>query len=180
MARPRQVARFRLAALAGAVAGIAFSGCATVGAANARASALAAHFQEQPMPRSCDALWADALRVAQKRGFGVSSKDRTLLGETQEGVVAQVVSAATQTYRKADGGLVATTDWNRESGTRLRITGTPAGKDACKVRYDVLGGGVATTEEYELGPDWSYDLDLLQVLDPAAAAAVEAKVPAPR
>jgi hypothetical protein len=168
------------ARLAAAVLAVALSSCATVKAAGARASVLQAEFQEHPLPRSCDALWADALRVAMKRGFGLSAKDRVVVGETPDGFLAQAVSAATQTYRLPDGGLTASTDWNRESGTRLRITGTPAGENTCRVRYDVIAGGVTTADEQEMGPDWSYDLDLLQVLDPAAAAAVEARIPAPR
>jgi hypothetical protein len=158
----------------------ALSGCATLGAANARSSALQAEFTQHPFPLSCDAIWRDALRVAAKRGFALSPRDKALVGETPDGFIAQAVSAATQTYRLQDGGLTASTDWNRESGTRLRITGTPAGENACKVRYDVIAGGVTTADEQEMGPDWSFDLDLLQAVDPAAAASVEAKLPAPR
>jgi hypothetical protein len=167
-------------AVAGILLVVAASGCATVKAASARSSALQAEFQDHPLPRSCDALWPDALRVAAKRGFALSPKDKALLGETPDGFIAQAVSAATQTYRLQDGGLTASTDWNRESGTRLRITGNPAGENACKVRYDVVAGGVTTADEQEMGPDWNYVLDLLQVLDPAAAAAVEGRIPPPR
>ncbi len=173
----------RVAAAAAAVV-LALAGCATAKGAAARESALASEFQAYPFPRSCDAIWPDALRVAQKRGFALSAKDRALVGESPDGFVAQLVSAATQTYRTSDGGLTASTDWNRESGTRLRVTGSPADpKDAakgCRVRYDVVAGGVTTADEVELGPDWSYDLDLLAVVDPAAAAAVEGRVPAPK
>jgi hypothetical protein len=158
----------------------ALSGCATLNAANARSSALQVEFEQHPFPRSCDALWPDALRVAARRGFALSPKDKALVGETPDGFVAQALSAATQTYRLQDGGLTSSTDWNRESGTRLRITGNPAGENACKVRYDVIAGGVTTADEQEMGPDWSYDLDLLQVVDPATAASVETKLPAPR
>jgi hypothetical protein len=164
-----------LAAASAAV--LILSGCATFRAADKRASDLSTYFAEHPFDRACDGLWPAALKVAAARGFPLSSKDRQLVGESSEGVMTQLISAATQTYRTAEGGLVSATDWNPGSGTRLRITATPAGPAACRVRYDVVAGGVTTADEQELGPDWNYDLDLLQVLDPAKAAALAASLP---
>jgi hypothetical protein len=152
------------------------TGCATIQAADRRASVLSTYFQQNPFPRTCDAIWPDVLKVAAARGFPLSSKDRQRLGEEPEGVMTQVISAAAQTYRTQDGGLVAETDWRRESGTRLRMTGNPAGADGCRVRYDVIAGGVTTADEQPIGPDWNLDADLLHAVDPARAAALEATV----
>jgi hypothetical protein len=153
------------------------AGCATLQSADRKSSDLSTYFAEHPFPRSCDTLWADALRVAASRGFPLSSKDRQFLSETPEGVMGQLVSAATQTYRLPDGGLLTETDWRRESGTRLRLTARPAPPDACRVRYDVIAGGVTTADEQELGPDWNFNLDLLQRVDPAKAATLAASLP---
>jgi hypothetical protein len=152
------------------------SGCATLQSADRRASDLSTYFAKTPFAQSCDAIWPAALRVAEARGFPLSGSDRKLLGGAPEGIMGQLVSAGTQTYRTKDGGLETGTDWNRESGTRLRLTCTPAGPQECRVRYDVIGGGVATSEERELGPDWNFDLDLLRAAEPGKAAALEASL----
>jgi len=156
------------------------AGCATLRSADRRSAGLDAYLQEHPIPRSCDALWPDALRVAAGKGFPLSGRDRKILGETDEGLITGLVSAGTQTYRTDGGGLLTSTDWNRESGTRLRIQAQPSGPDGCRVRYDVIAGGVSTAEELEMGPDWELSLELLRVVDPASAAKAEAGVPASR
>lgn len=157
---------------------VASTGCATLRTADKRTSDLSTYFAQHPFQHSCEALWPSALRVAATRGFPLSAKDRQILGEAPEGIMAQVISAATQTYRTQDGGLVTETDWNRESGTRLRLNATPAGAQGCLVRYDSIGGGITTADEQQFGPDWELALELLQAVDPRAAAALEMGMPA--
>jgi len=154
------------------------AGCATLRSADQRSAGLDAYFQDHPIPRSCDALWPDALRVAAGKGYPLSGRDRKILGETEAGFIADLASAGTQTYRTGDGGLVTSTDWNRESGTRLRIQARPSGPEGCRVRYDVIAGGLTTAEEREMGPDWDLALDLLRTVDAGGAAKAEAGVPA--
>lgn len=153
------------------------AGCATLSTADARSRDLREWFEAHPFAKSCDALWPDVLRTAAARGFPLSASDAKLLGEAPGGALGELVSAANRTYRTADGGLTSATDWNRESGTRLRMTASPAGEGACRVRFDVIGGGVTTADEFSLGPDWDLDLMLLRRVSPDEAARVEAKTP---
>jgi len=169
--------RWTIASLVALSATAFAEGCATVKATNTRAGDLRAWFQDHPFPQDCDGLWPVALKVVEVRGFPLSSSDREIAGQAGAGALAQFVSAGTRTYRTQVGGLTSSTDWSRESGTRIRVTATPAGPSACGVRFDVIGGGVAGSEEFELGPDWELDLDLLRVLDPAVAARLEAGLP---
>jgi len=169
--------RWNIALLASLSATLVAAGCATVKAADARAGDLRAWFQDHPFSRECDGLWPAALKVVEARGYPLSSSDGEIVGQVGAGQLAQFVSAGTKTYRTQDGGLTTSTDWNRESGTRIRLTATPAGPSACGVRFDVIGGGLAGSEALELGPDWELDLDLLRVLDPAVATKLEAGLP---
>ena len=146
-------------------------------AADTRAGDLRSWFENTPFPQDCDGLWPAALKVVEARGFPLSSSDREIAGQAATGDLAQLVSAGTKTYRTQVGGLTSSTDWSRESGTRIRLTATPAGPSTCRVRFDVVGGGVAGSETVELGPDWELDLDLLRVLDPAGATKLEAGLP---
>jgi len=146
-------------------------------AADTRAGDLRSWFENTPFPQDCDGLWPAALKVVEARGFPLSSSDREIAGQAGAGALAQFVSAGTRTYRTQVGGLTSSTDWSRESGTRIRVTATPAGPSACGVRFDVIGGGLAGSEALELGPDWELDLDLLRVLDPAVATKLEAGLP---
>ncbi len=155
-------------------------GCATLSTADARSRDLREWFEGNPFPASCDALWPDVLRTASARGFPLSAADEKLLGETPGGALGELVSASNRTYRTSDGGLTSGTDWNRSSGTRLRMTASPAGENACRVRYDVIAGGVTNSEEFAMGPDWDLDLDLLRRRDPGAAATLEGRIPSSR
>jgi hypothetical protein len=156
------------------------AGCATVQASTTRAKDLHAWFDANPLPESCDAVWPKALRLVAAKGFPLSAGDAKLVGDVPPGAVAQFISAGNQTYRTKDGGLTSSTDWNKESGTRLRIVGAPSGESGCKVRFDVIAGGVTTPDEMEMGPDWGLSLDLLREVDPAAAARVETGLPPAR
>ncbi len=146
------------------------SACATARTAEVRSSDLQKYFAANPIPGTCDANWPTALKLVQSRGFPLSARDAKLLGEQGPGPVADFVSAGTQTYRRDDGGLLTATDWNRESGTRYRITCEPAGDKASRFTFDVIGGGQTTADEFQLGPDREMELELLRQIDPAAAA----------
>ncbi len=146
------------------------SACASVRGAEVKSSDLQKYFAANPMPGTCDALWPTALKLVQSRGFPLSARDAKIVGEQGPGAFADFVSAGNQTYRRDDGGLVTSTDWNRESGTRYRITCVPAGEKGSRFTFDVIGGGQTTADEFQLGPDREMELELLRQVDPAAAA----------
>jgi hypothetical protein len=154
------------------------TGCAGVQRTEARDSYLARTFETYPLPRTCDALWPDALRVVMFRGYPLVGADRKLVDEEAQGAFASILSSGFATRRTPDGGLVTETDWDRQVGLRCRITCTPKGENAGKVVFTIIGGGAQGATEESQGPDWSMSMDLLRRLDPAEAARIDAAAPA--
>jgi hypothetical protein len=159
---------------------VALSACASVRTAQVRSGDLQRYFDAHPYPGTCDALWPTALKMVAARGFPLSARDAKIAGEEGPGPVGDFVSAGTQTYRAGDGGLLTSTDWNRQSGTRYRIACSPVGEKGSRFTFDVIGGGQTGAEEFQLGPDWEMNLELLRQVDPAAAAVAAGGTPAGR
>jgi hypothetical protein len=154
----------RILALAAGVALLATAGCASTRLAAARDDYLRQSLGSFVYGMNCQSLWPVGI-------------DRAVAGQPPQSALGNFFSEGFATRETYDGGLTVATSWD-QSWVRYRATGMVVPPGRCAVTFtrdsqpDTDDPGKSVS-----GPDWEMALELLQRVDPAAAARIEAGMP---
>jgi hypothetical protein len=165
-----------LAAAAG-VALVATAGCASVRVAAARDDYLRQSLGSFVYEMNCQSLWPDVLRLLASKGYQLVGVDRAVTGQQRQSALGNFFSEGFATRETYDGGLTVATGWD-QAWVRYRAIGTVVPPGRCSVTFtrdsqpDSNDPGTMVSRS-----DWDMALELLQRVDPAAAARIEAGMP---
>jgi hypothetical protein len=154
------------------------SGCALQRSA-ARDSYFGKELTGYAFPKGCMDLWPSVLKLLGGKGYPLQGRDRAYAGQAKEGGLSSFIDQGYETRPVEGGGLQVKTGWSdtAEGANQYLVTAAPAGPAACSVTF--VGRARDTVDPATIveTPDWHMQLDLLRVVDPAAAARIEAAAP---
>ncbi len=147
---------------------LAGSGCSQT---QARAAYVRDQMKALTFPSSCEALWAEGLKLLAQQGFELVGRDRAVAGQAEQSGLATFMSAGSATSLDAGGVLEASTDWNGQR-FRYRIRGTPEGPNGCRIQITGIQQD-RTSMDLSEWRDHDMELLLLARVAPPEAARIE-------
>ncbi len=160
-----------------ATALLATASCASMQAERARREALAPRLDALRYSKPLDVVWSEARRLLAEKGYPLVGADAQAVGQ-RPNPIEIVLSRAKDTRPDPDGGQFLETGWG-PGPSRYRLQGSAEGSGIRVVFWaipeDPLEHG---RDGYPPTRGLDMELELARRLDPAAAAAIEAALPA--
>jgi len=164
---------------AAAAAAMALAGCASTRLADARDAYFRRELATYRYEKGCLDVWPAVLELLGARGYPLRGRDRAYAGQPPGGAVAEFLGQGFETRRVEGSALYVKTGWRtaQESASRYLVSGTPVRPSGCAVSFtlDWRKSGDPSSDRQEV--DWEIQRDLLERLEPDAAARIEAGAP---
>lgn len=161
-------------ALVALLAVLSLAACSTAG--SARRGQLRRGLDDARVSRSPAEIWPEVQRFLYERGFPLAGDDRVAVGQKAQGAVGRVFSRGHETRVAADGTRTLETEINGER-LRVRAQARPLAGGGSGLRLWVLKERELNSMEVTESRDEELELELLERVDPAAAAAASGKAP---
>ena len=169
----------RLRSWAAAAAAMALAGCASTRLADAHDAYFRRELSTYRYEKGCLDVWPAVLELLGARGYPLRGRDRAYAGQPPGGAVAEFLGQGFETRRVEGSALYVKTGWRaaQESVSRYLVSGTPVRPSGCAVSFtlDWRRSGDPSSDRQEV--DWEIQRDLLERLEPDAAARIEAGAP---
>ncbi len=129
--------------------------------------------------KSCLDVWPSVLQTLGSRGYPLKGRDRAYGGEGQQSGFSSVVEQASETQAVEGGGLTVRTGWRvgATNNPRYEVTGSPAAPSGCAITFTRVTTGTVDVSNEQRDVDWRIQMDMMQKVDPQAAARIDAGAP---
>lgn len=155
------------------------SGCASIRLADERRDYFLNELSTFTYGKGCLDVWPSVLKLVGSKGYPLHGRDRQYAGQAKQGGFASVVEQGYETRAVDGGGLVVLTGWlpAAEGMSRYEVTGSPGQPSGCAVTFTLISTGTVDPSDEQREPDWRIQLELLQAIQPDAAARIQAGAP---
>lgn len=154
-------------------------GCASMRLADERRAYFVKELSTFTYGKGCLDVWPSVLKLVGSKGYPLHGRDRQYAGQAKQGGFASVVEQGYETRAVEGGGLVVLTGWlpAAEGNSRYEVTGSPGQPSGCAVTFTLISTGTIDPSNERREPDWRIQLELLQAIQPDAAARIEGGAP---
>ncbi len=164
---------FSIAALLGGV------GCASMRVADERRDYFLKEVGSFTYAQGCLDVWPSVLKLLGSKGYPLHGRDRRYAGQAEQGALASIVEQGHETRAVEGGGLMVLTGWlpAAEGRSRYEVSGSPGQPSGCSITFTLVLTGTIDPSSDRRETDWRIQMELLESLQPDAAARIERGAP---
>ncbi len=158
---------------------LTLSGCASMRLADERQDYYRKELGTFTYAQGCLDVWPPVLKLVGSKGYPLEGRDRAYAGQGKQTALGTFVDQGYETRGVEGGGLVVLTGWlpAAEGSSRYEVRGSPGTPSGCAVTFTYIFTGTIDPSNDRRQTDWRIQLELLQQLQPDAAARIEAGAP---